>query len=131
MTVDFVLLYSAQLFTVAQVGRLGALELSAFSLANSLFNIMGFAVVIGLSAAIDTLAGQAFGAMQYALLGAILQRGLLICMLAAAVPMMMWAQAFRLMMAIGAPPPPPFPLCSLIQRLYGLPQPAHVTLPGA
>eukprot|EP00232_Nephroselmis_pyriformis_P006260 CAMPEP_0182893678 /NCGR_PEP_ID=MMETSP0034_2-20130328/24623_1 /TAXON_ID=156128 /ORGANISM="Nephroselmis pyriformis, Strain CCMP717" /LENGTH=175 /DNA_ID=CAMNT_0025027435 /DNA_START=44 /DNA_END=568 /DNA_ORIENTATION=+ len=67
------------------VGRLGALELSVVILGNSVFNITGYSIMIGLASGMETLCGQAFGAGQLETLDLILHRAILI-LLAACLP---------------------------------------------
>lgn len=64
--------------SVIFVGHLGPAELAAASLGSSLLNIVGLAVMAGLAGAIITLSGQAFGAKQYAMVGHIWQRAIII-----------------------------------------------------
>ena len=63
--------------TVA-IGRLGAPELAASSLANSVYTVTGLSLVMGLSSAMEPLCGQAYGAKEYKTLGDLLQRALLV-----------------------------------------------------
>ena len=73
-------------------------------LANSLFNVSGASIMVGLSAGMETLCGQAHGARQYRSLGVVLQRALLICWLTALPICALWAHAAPLLRALGQPP---------------------------
>ncbi|WZZ77886.1 hypothetical protein YC2023_098458 [Brassica napus] len=53
--------------------HLGQLELAAATLANSWTTVTGFAFMVGLSGALETLCGQGFGAKSYRMLGIHLQ----------------------------------------------------------
>ncbi|ELU04321.1 hypothetical protein CAPTEDRAFT_117112, partial [Capitella teleta] len=54
-------------------GHLGKTELDAISLANSIINVSGNALVLGMSTACDTYFGQAYGNKQYKYIGILLQ----------------------------------------------------------
>lgn len=69
----FVLQSSLSMMTIFFVGRLGALELGAVSLANVTFTVTS-AVFIGMATCLDTMCPQAFGAKQYRLVGLYFQR---------------------------------------------------------
>jgi Na+-driven multidrug efflux pump len=70
----------------------------------SLYNVTGWSFIIGLSAGMETLCGQAYGAGQYKVLGLILQRALLICW-AACVPITLgWSYAPQLLTALHQQP---------------------------
>ena len=91
--------------------------------ASSLFNVTGFSVMMGLSSAMETLCGQVstsrglpqmetlvltfitylqnFGAGNYAALGVILQRSLLISGMVFAMIMALWTQIDKLLVLLG------------------------------
>ena len=50
--------YGSSLISLIFVGHLGTFELSAAVLANSALNITGFAFLVGLASAMETLCGQ-------------------------------------------------------------------------
>ncbi|KAL8557233.1 hypothetical protein ACS0TY_004612 [Phlomoides rotata] len=60
------------------VGHLGDLQLSAFSLANSVIGIFAFGFLLGMGSALETVCGQAFGAGQVDMLGVYMQRSIII-----------------------------------------------------
>jgi MATE family multidrug resistance protein len=64
--------------SVAFVGRLGPELLAAAALATTISNVTGNSVMVGLSGATNTLAGQAFGAGYFMEVGLVMQRGLCI-----------------------------------------------------
>ncbi|KAF3605056.1 hypothetical protein DY000_02045378 [Brassica cretica] len=61
--------FSLQIISMVMVGHLGNLALASASLASSFCNVTGFSFIIGLSCALDTLSGQAYGAKLYRKLG--------------------------------------------------------------
>eukprot|EP00891_Asterochloris_glomerata_P000920 jgi/Astpho2/920/Aster-00759 len=106
--------YTANIISLAYVGRLSAHNLAAAVLGNStawphsgmsvhassLFNVTGFSVLMGLSSAMETLCGQNFGAGNYAALGVILQRSLLISGIVFAMIMALWTQIDKLLVLL-------------------------------
>lgn len=50
--------YALSIVGAIYIGRLGALQLSASVLANSLYNCTGLSLALGLSAGMETLCGQ-------------------------------------------------------------------------
>ncbi|GLU23343.1 hypothetical protein SLE2022_393600 [Rubroshorea leprosula] len=62
MILTNVFYYSIPLVSVMFAGHLGELELAGATLANSWANVTGFAFMVGLSGALETLCGQGFGA---------------------------------------------------------------------
>jgi MATE family multidrug resistance protein len=59
---------------VAFIGRLSEEKMAIAVLATSFMSVTGFSVVLGLLGALDTLAGQAWGAKNYKALGITLQK---------------------------------------------------------
>ncbi|KAH9304905.1 hypothetical protein KI387_009309, partial [Taxus chinensis] len=70
--------YTVSLITQSFVGHLGTAELASFSIVNSVIAGLTFGIMLGMSSALETLCGQAFGAGQTHMLGVYLQRSLLI-----------------------------------------------------
>lgn len=58
-----------QVISVMMVGHLGELSLSSTSIAISLSSVTGFSLILGMSSALETLCGQAYGAQQYQKIG--------------------------------------------------------------
>ncbi|XP_062090444.1 protein DETOXIFICATION 19-like [Humulus lupulus] len=65
--------YLIPLISVMFAGHLGHLQLAGATLANSWVTVSGYAFMIGLSGALETLCGQGFGARSFKLLGIHLQ----------------------------------------------------------
>ncbi|XP_016454847.1 protein DETOXIFICATION 35-like [Nicotiana tabacum] len=64
--------------TVAFCGHLGAIELSAVSVAQNVIGTFSFGCMLGMGSALETLCGQAFGAGQIHMLGVYTQRSMII-----------------------------------------------------
>lgn len=90
------------LLSIAFVGRGGSTSaLAGAALASSFANVTGTAVVVGLSGAINTLAGQAYGAGAYERVGGVCQRGVVALTCACVVISAVWWQCDALLSAIG------------------------------
>ncbi|KAI5009129.1 hypothetical protein ZWY2020_010177 [Hordeum vulgare] len=86
------------------VGHLGKLALASASIASSFAIITGFSFLRGMSLALDTLCGQAFGANQDDMLGVYKQRAMLVwaCSGTTVVShvVVCWALVYRLRLGI-------------------------------
>ncbi|KAK9688882.1 hypothetical protein RND81_09G018300 [Saponaria officinalis] len=82
--------YMFPLVSVMFVGHIGELELAASTLANSWAGVTGFAFMTGLSVALETLCGQAYGAKNYKMLGIYLQTSCIISTLFSIIISIMW-----------------------------------------
>ena len=92
------------LVSIAFVGRGARSSTSALAgaaLASSFANVTGTAVVVGLSGAINTLAGQAYGAGAYERVGGVCQRGVVALTCACVVIGAVWWRCDALLRAIG------------------------------
>ncbi|KAG5022165.1 hypothetical protein JHK85_018507 [Glycine max] len=70
--------YSLQVISLVFVGHLDELLLASTSLATSFVNATGFNVLMGMSSALDTFCGQAYGAKQFHMLGVHTQGAMLV-----------------------------------------------------
>ncbi|KAJ8747573.1 hypothetical protein K2173_014357 [Erythroxylum novogranatense] len=90
MVLTNVFYYLITLVSVMFAGHLGELELAGATLANSWATVTGFAVMIGLSGALETLCGQGFGAELYRMLGIYLQASCIVSLLFSFAISMLW-----------------------------------------
>ncbi|KAI9182913.1 ethionine resistance protein [Blastocladiella emersonii ATCC 22665] len=97
--------YANRFVPTLLVGRLGAPELAATTLAVMFANVAGFPIFFGLASALDTLAAQAVtGASDKSLVGVYLQRAVVVN-LAVAVPLSAaWFTAAPLLVLAGQDP---------------------------
>lgn len=70
-----VLTFLINMISAMFVGHLGKLELASSSVATSLAAVTGYSTMLGLSGALETLCGQAYGAKKYTDLGVYMQQG--------------------------------------------------------
>lgn len=89
---------------VAFVGHLGKWELSVVVLASSLLNVSGLSFLIGSLGALETVAGQAFGARDYVVVGVALQRAMLFTLALAGIVAVAWTKIEGLMLLLGQQP---------------------------
>ncbi|KAI3466099.1 hypothetical protein Pfo_022762 [Paulownia fortunei] len=89
--------YFIPLVSVMFAGHLGELELAGSNLANSWAAVSGFALLVGLSGALETLCGQGYGAKLYRMLGVYLQASCIITIIfTVAVSVLWWYSDFIL-----------------------------------
>ncbi|KAJ6417164.1 hypothetical protein OIU84_002964 [Salix udensis] len=90
MILTNVFFYMITLVSVMFAGHLGELELAGATLANSWAMVTGFAFMIGLSGALETLCGQGFGAQMYRMLGIYLQASCIISIIFCIAVSVIW-----------------------------------------
>lgn len=74
LAITFLLQCSLSTVSVFTAGHLGAVELAGVSIGSMTASISGYAIIQGISSALDTLCPQAFGANEYHLVCAYLQK---------------------------------------------------------
>ncbi|XP_031104407.1 protein DETOXIFICATION 14-like isoform X1 [Ipomoea triloba] len=86
------------------LGHLGELQLSSASIATSLCAVTGYSVLFGMSSALETLCGQAYGAGQYRKLGAFTY-GAILCLFLVCIPIsILWLLSGKFLRLIGQDP---------------------------
>ncbi|TYG86946.1 hypothetical protein ES288_A13G173300v1 [Gossypium darwinii] len=90
MILTNVFYYAIALVSVMFAGHLGELDLAGATLANSWANVTGYAFMVGLSGALETLCGQGFGAKTYNMLGIYLQASCIISFLFSIIISILW-----------------------------------------
>ncbi|KAG6532730.1 hypothetical protein ZIOFF_006580 [Zingiber officinale] len=93
-----------QVISVMFVGHLGELALSGASMATSFAGVTGFSFLLGMSTALDTMCGQAFGAKQYHMLGIHMQRAMLILTLVCIPVSVIWFYTGSILSLFGQDP---------------------------
>ncbi|KAJ0545398.1 putative multi antimicrobial extrusion protein [Helianthus annuus] len=96
--------YLLQVISVMMVGHLGELALSSTSIAISLSGVTGFSLMMGMSSALETLCGQAYGAQQYTKVG-IQTYTAIFSLLTVCIPLaIFWRYTGPLLILIGQSP---------------------------
>ncbi|CAH8252390.1 unnamed protein product [Arabidopsis lyrata] len=96
--------FMLQIVSMMMVGHLGNLSLASASLASSFCNVTGFSFIIGLSCALDTLSGQAYGAKLYRKLG-VQTYTAMFCLALVCLPLsLIWFNMEKLLLILGQDP---------------------------
>ncbi|KAL4442008.1 hypothetical protein ABPG77_011269, partial [Micractinium sp. CCAP 211/92] len=98
MSVTNLAAFAIGVVVLAAAGRLGPFELSCVVLGTSIFNVTGMSLLMGFATAMETLAGQAYGARNFKLVGVVYQRALLLTSAMAVVIALAWTQAEPLLL---------------------------------
>ncbi|CAA6668702.1 unnamed protein product [Spirodela intermedia] len=96
--------YCIPLVSVMFAGHLGNLELAGSNLANSWATVTGFTLVIGLSGALETLCGQAYGAKLYRTMGIYLQASMITVIAVSCVLAVVWWFSESILIALRQEP---------------------------
>ncbi|XP_074315893.1 protein DETOXIFICATION 49 [Silene latifolia] len=84
------ILYSRSMISMLFLGQIGELALAGGSLAIGFANITGYSILSGLAMGMEPICGQAFGAKKYKLLGLVMQRTILLLLLASLPISLLW-----------------------------------------
>nr|XP_043633715.1 protein DETOXIFICATION 14-like [Erigeron canadensis] len=96
--------YLLQVISVMMVGHLGELSLSSTSIAISLSSVTGFSLILGMSSALETLCGQAYGAQQYKKVGTLTYTAI-VSLLIVCIPLsIFWRYTGDLLILTGQSP---------------------------
>ncbi|GAB4834337.1 Protein DETOXIFICATION 49 [Ancistrocladus abbreviatus] len=101
MVLTGLLLYSRSMISMLFLGRLGELPLAGGSLAIGFANITGYSILSGLAMGMEPLCGQAFGAKRYKLLGPVMQRTVLLLLLASVPISFLWLNMKKILLFCG------------------------------
>ncbi|KAM6589022.1 hypothetical protein CsatA_011627 [Cannabis sativa] len=97
-------LYFLQIISLMMVGHLGKLYLSSTAIAISIGAVSGFSFLFGMSGALETLSGQAYGAKQYRKLGTQTNTAIL-CLILVCIPLsLVWFYMENILILIGQDP---------------------------
>ncbi|XP_038692538.1 protein DETOXIFICATION 14-like [Tripterygium wilfordii] len=96
--------YFLQVISIMMVGHLGELALSSTAITFSICGVTGYSLVFGMSSALETICGQAYGAQQYQTLGTQIYTAIL-CLSLVCIPIsMMWIYMGKLLALMGQDP---------------------------
>ncbi|KQK16109.1 protein DETOXIFICATION 19 [Brachypodium distachyon] len=96
--------YAIPLVSVMFSGHLGNVHLAGATLANSWATVTGYAFVTGMSGALETLCGQAYGARLYRMLGLYLQSSLIMSAVVSVVISVLWCFTEPLLLLLHQEP---------------------------
>ncbi|CAI8604983.1 unnamed protein product [Vicia faba] len=96
--------YFLQIISMIMVGRLGKLALSSTAIAISLCAVFGFSLLYGMSCALETICGQAYGAKQYKRVGVQIYTGIISLVLACVPLSILWINLGKLLTLLGQDP---------------------------
>ncbi|KAK9150157.1 hypothetical protein Syun_008466 [Stephania yunnanensis] len=92
------------LISVMVAGHIGDLELASSNLANSWGTVTGFALMTGLSGALETLCGQGYGAKLYKMLGVYLQASFISAFVVSILISVLWFYTEPVLISLGQEP---------------------------
>ncbi|CAJ1977453.1 unnamed protein product [Sphenostylis stenocarpa] len=96
--------YFLQIISMMMVGHLGKLALSSTAIAISLCAVSGFSVIFGMSCALETQCGQAYGAKQYRKFGVQIYTAIVSLTLACVPLTLLWMNLGKLLILLGQDP---------------------------
>ncbi|XP_051136147.1 protein DETOXIFICATION 19-like [Andrographis paniculata] len=104
MIVTNVSYYFIPLVSVMFAGHIGESELAAANLANSWAFVTGFDLMVGLTGALETLCGQAFGAKLHRMLGSYLQASCIVTTVFSILVSLLWWYSDIVLTLLGQDP---------------------------
>uniref|UniRef100_A0A0E0JJB1 Protein DETOXIFICATION n=1 Tax=Oryza punctata TaxID=4537 RepID=A0A0E0JJB1_ORYPU len=93
-----------QLISTVMVGHLGEVALAGAAIANSLTNVSGFSVLMGLACGLETICGQAYGAEQYHKLALYMYRSIIVLLVVSVPIAIIWVFIPEVLPLIGQQP---------------------------
>uniref|UniRef100_A0A0E0C2M1 Protein DETOXIFICATION n=1 Tax=Oryza meridionalis TaxID=40149 RepID=A0A0E0C2M1_9ORYZ len=93
-----------QLISTVMVGHLGEVALAGAAIANSLTNVSGFSVLMGLACGLETICGQAYGAKQYHKLALYMYRSIIVLLVVSVPIAIIWVFIPEVLPLIGQQP---------------------------
>uniref|UniRef100_A0A0E0AK97 Protein DETOXIFICATION n=1 Tax=Oryza glumipatula TaxID=40148 RepID=A0A0E0AK97_9ORYZ len=96
--------YAIPLVSVMFSGHLGDVHLAGATLGNSWATVTGYAFVTGMSGALETLCGQAYGARMYRMLGLYLQSSLVMSAAVSVLVSVLWCFTEPLLLLLRQDP---------------------------
>lgn len=96
--------YLLRAVPMMMVGHLGELALASTAIGTSIANVTGYSVLLGMTGALETLCGQAYGAKQYKKLG-IYTYGAILSLCIVSIPIsVLWNFMSKLLILLGQDP---------------------------
>ncbi|KAK1363630.1 Protein DETOXIFICATION [Heracleum sosnowskyi] len=92
------------IINIMMIGHLGELALSGSAIATSLANVTGFSLMVGMSGALETLCGQAYGAKQYHMIGTYTYAAIISLFLVCIPISILWCFTEKFLTVIGQDP---------------------------
>ncbi|GLJ29466.1 hypothetical protein SUGI_0580830 [Cryptomeria japonica] len=93
--------YAINLVSLMFAGHLGELELAGAALASSWAVVTGQVIMVGLTGALETLCGQAYGAREYLMLGVYLQASMIVTFVCAIFVTIFWLYSEPIFILMG------------------------------
>lgn len=93
-----------QLISTVMVGHLGEVALAGAAIANSLTNVSGFSVLIGLASGLETICGQAYGAQLYHKLSLYTYRSIIVLLIVSVPIAILWVFIPEVLPLMGQEP---------------------------